>query len=75
MKGWVLILLVVAGVLAAFIVPVAIVICYAGWPHSNEQVDEENPPHLYQSREDIVPGREGLGLAYLLILSPLLLGL
>ena len=63
-------LLIVAGVLAAVIVPVAICICIAGWPSGDEQVGEENPPCLDQSREARASQRRGLGIEYLL-LSPM----
>lgn len=63
-------LLIVAGVLAAVIVPVAICICIAGWPSGDEQVDEENPPRLDQSRGARASQRRGLGIEYFL-LSPM----
>jgi len=68
MKEWVLKLLIVAGVLAAVIGPVAIFICIAGWPPGDEQVDEENPLCLDQSREARASQRRGLGVEYFLLL-------
>ncbi|KAF8847076.1 hypothetical protein BDZ45DRAFT_811835 [Acephala macrosclerotiorum] len=70
MKEWVLKLLIVAGVLAAVIVPVAVCISIAGWPSGDEQVDEENPPCLDQSREARASQRRSLGIEYFL-LSPM----
>jgi len=66
MKEWVLKLLVFAGVLAAVIIPIAICICIAGWPPGEEQVDEENPPYLDQSRETRTQ-RRGLGVEHLFL--------
>ncbi len=70
MKEWVLKLLIVAGVLAAVIVPVAICIYIGGWPSGDEQVDEENPPCLDQSRESRASQSRSLGIEYFL-LSPM----
>jgi hypothetical protein len=70
MKEWVLKLFIVAGVLAAVIVPVAICICIAGWPSGDEQVDEENPPCLDQSREARASRRRSFGIEFFL-LSPM----
>jgi hypothetical protein len=70
MKELVLKVFIVAGVLAAIIVPVAVCICIAGWPSGDEQADEESPPCLDQPRKARASQRRGLGIEYFL-LSPM----
>jgi len=66
MKGWVLCLLIFAGVLAAII---TISICIACWPLGDEQVDEEKPPCLDRSQEARASQRRGLGIEDLFMLN------
>jgi hypothetical protein len=74
MKEWILALLILEGVSAAVMVPLAICICIGGWPSGDEQVDEENPPSLDQSRGARASHSRGLGIDFflliLLLLSP-----
>ena len=74
MKEWVLnlLLLLIASVVIV-IVLYATGICIWGCPPGDEQVDEENPPCLDQPREAGASRRDRFGVAYLLLLSPLLL--
>lgn len=68
MEASVLTLLIVASVFAAVIV---LAVIYIYWPSGEEQVDEENPPSLNQSREARESQSSNLGIEWFLLLSPL----
>ena len=69
MNKWVLMFLIIAGILAVVIVPVAIFICVAGWPTGDEQFDEENPRSLDQSRRARESRRNDGGWVWFYLLS------
>jgi cbb3-type cytochrome oxidase subunit 3 len=77
MKASVLTLLIVASVFAAVIV---LVVIYIYWPSGDEEVDEENPLSLDQSREARESQRRdsgdsgNLGAVFFLLLSPIFFG-